>query len=110
MTGPNFFTTLATGKVYVFRRNSVLFHISGYNGNAATRWLQVFNQKADLAGGEVPVFQVPVGTLQQTGIGVDVFTKVGLTLSAGLIVAFSTTRGSYVAATDADHDIYVSAT
>lgn len=80
-----------------------LYSLMGYNGNAAIRYLQVHNTAAAVSGGAVPVWIIPV---LPGGIGsfdlTDFFFS-GLYLSNGLTLAWSTTAGTYTAATAADH-------
>lgn len=75
--------------------------IHAMNRNAAGRYLQVFNS----TGGTGTVYYqwlIPSGSWIE--LGNDFFMDEGWSFPTGLTVGISTTDGSYVAATDADHD------
>ena|ERR1700676_2750394 len=79
------------------------FHCA--NRNAAQRYFQVFN--GPTATG-TPDYQWSVPAGGQVVLGTDMFTAAGWNYTAELTVGISTTSGTYVAATAADHDFAVS--
>lgn len=87
----------------------VLQSIMATNANTSKRYLQIFDQLADLAGSEVPThcFEIPPGSasasaqlfLDKSFLG----GGTGLALLTGLVWGISTTQATYTAATAADH-------
>lgn len=77
------------------------------SANGALRYFQLFDRAAALAGGEVPVIEIPVptGYIGPLAFGPAAFTAEGAQFFNGIVWGFSTTAGSYVAATAADHDL-----
>jgi hypothetical protein len=101
---PTPFTNFGTSTNFNVRSIACnLYSLMGYNGNAAIRYLQVHNATAPISPGAVPIWIIPV---LPGGIGsfdlTDFFMS-GLYLSNGLTIAWSTTAGTYTAATAADH-------
>ncbi len=78
---------------------------SACNRNASVRYLQLFDLATIPGNQAVPFFQVAIagGTLQ-TLIGTDYFGASGVKLVNGISYGFSTTTGTYTAATATDHD------
>lgn len=85
-----------------------VFSLYGFNANAAVRYLQLFDKASAPASGDVPIGE---WALAASGgdriVGMEAFTVEGITLAKGVAWGISTTRGSYTAATAADHDVSV---
>jgi len=81
--------------------------VYAYNGNAAVRYLMIFDRATALAGGEAVGPNDIQVELPANG-GVDIvdsfFTPNGLDFTSGIVFGVSTARGTYTAATAADHD------
>lgn len=76
------------------------------NTNAAVRYLQIFNKATAPVSSDVPVFSFYLpATSGVVEIGSEFFSENGFYLSTGLAIGISTVRGSYTAATAADHDL-----
>jgi hypothetical protein len=81
-----------------------VFAIVASNRNAAIRYLQIF----DSTGATTTIkrqYLIPAGS--EIGVGENILDNAGLHLSTGITYGFSTTAGSYVAATASEHDISV---
>lgn len=74
------------------------------NRNAAARYIQIFNSAAGPTGGATPLDQTLVPAGATVVLGTDFFTDAGVALGTGIAWGFSTTSGTYTAATAADHD------
>lgn len=89
-----------------------LFGFVAVNRNAAVRYLQFFDSPSAPNTNAVPVFQFPVPAITGTtdvgklALGTEFFNP-GWSFSNGTTWGFSTTSGSYVAATAADHDFLI---
>lgn len=66
----------------------VLYGLSGYNANAGTRYIQLFNSITVPADAAVPVFTVPVATGQPYSID---FGAYGMGFTTGIAVCSSST-------------------
>lgn len=78
------------------------------NRNASLRYLQVSDSASPPTNGAVPAFQIPVGAQQAFVIGSDFFgPPPGMRFVNGLSWGYSTTSGTFTAATAADHDLLV---
>lgn len=81
-----------------------LMALSGENRNAALRYMQIHNLAAAIGGGAVPLMSFPVlGGGGFNLIGTDFWTIPGLWLSTGIRIGWSTTMGTYTAATASEH-------
>ena len=79
-----------------------LFGLHATNKNAAVRYLQIF----DSTGATTTIvaeFLIQIGG--SVTIGPDMLTLSGIRLGTGLTYGFSTTEGSFVAGTPADHGL-----
>ncbi|HYM97648.1 MAG TPA: hypothetical protein VET26_10115 [Candidatus Sulfotelmatobacter sp.] len=87
-----------------------LFGLFATNRNAAVRYLMVFDQPGAPNTGSAPVFEFPVSAITSTtavgtlALGSNFFAP-GWTFSNGITWGFSSTSGTYTAATAADHDL-----
>jgi len=81
------------------------------NRNAAVRYLQLHNTATTPSGGAVPFLSIPVAPTGATGfkeIGNNVLGLMGVCPGAsGIAYAWSTTSGTYTAATASEHDTIV---
>jgi len=66
----------------------VLYGLSGYNANAATRYIQLFDSTTVPVDGAVPVFTIPVATGQPYSIDFGVY---GMGFKTGIAVCSSST-------------------
>ncbi len=81
-----------------------LFALRAVNRNAQLRYLQLFNQASGgPSGSPVDSILIPPGG-GEVILGDDFFTASGVHFGTGLTFGFSTTSGSYTAATATDHD------
>lgn len=81
-----------------------LCYVQALNSNAAVRFLQIHNLAAVLSGAEVPVISVPMPLSNGTPMAVIDFKAIGgIRLGTGIVVAFSTTRDTYTAATASEN-------
>jgi hypothetical protein len=113
--GPDLFNTgskawFATVSAYVGPSTATspkrVFAAYASNANASVRYFQIFDSAAAPVAGQVPVVQFilpPSGG--DRGFGEDMFTVSGIGFQFGVAWGVSTTRGSYTAATAADHDV-----
>jgi hypothetical protein len=85
----------------------VVTAIIGDNANAAVRYLQIHNTATTPSAGAVPLISFRVATMTSILIGEDVLSENGLYCSTGIAYAWSTTAGTYTAATAADHNTQV---
>jgi len=78
------------------------------NLNAAVRYVQLFDSSSAPIGGATPRFEwgVPAGG-GEIIVGDDFFQVDGLGFNAGIAWGVSTTKGTFTAATAADHDVIV---
>jgi hypothetical protein len=89
-----------------------LCSLSAANLNAALRYIQVFNKTVAPVLNDVPVFEWPLAPAAGTTpsvvvLGADLFTAGGMAFSTGISWGVSTTKGTYTAATAADHDVLI---
>ena len=78
--------------------------VQALNSNAAVRFLQIHNLAAVLSGAEVPVISVPMPLTNGTPMALIDFRAIGgARFGTGIVVAFSTTRDTYTAATAGDN-------
>ncbi len=89
---------------------SSLLSFTATNINAAIRYVQFFNSSTIPTSGQVPVFSftLPAGTATVPSIftlSQDWLSLYGFSFPNGLTIAFSTSAGSYTAATASDHTI-----
>lgn len=89
-----------------------VFSIAASNANAALRFFQIFNRSTALAGGETPIYSIPLPAGSATAPSVLVFdntffTEAGHNFATGITWGFSTTVATYTAATAADHTAHV---
>jgi hypothetical protein len=79
------------------------------NGNGAVRYIQFHNLTTAPGGGTTPIYSFPVAPGGTLSLGADFWTQNGAKLSTGLGIAvtWSTTQGTYTAATAADHTLHV---
>ncbi len=78
---------------------AVVYRVLGYNANASTRYLQVFDANALPANGATPLAVLPLTT--KTNGTID-FGQIGLVTKTGLVVALSTTDQSLTVTGTAD--------
>jgi hypothetical protein len=83
-----------------------LFAIWGDNNNAAVRYLQAHDTAGTPSGGAVPKIQIPVPAGSVVSIGESVLGAQGVHFSNGIAFAWSTTDGTYTAATATDHNTF----
>ena len=86
--------------------------VSGFNINAAVRYLQLFEDLDGPAAAQVPKFSfiIPAGSATAPAtliLGNDFFTAVGVYFATGISWGFSTTHATYTAATATDHGIAI---
>jgi len=79
-----------------------LMSISASNSNAATRYLQIFDQNIVPILNDIPVLEWQIVTSAQILVGYDFLN--GKPMS-GIAWGVSTTSGSYTAATAAQHNV-----
>lgn len=103
MSAYNTTTKLASGTSILKNMPGSVFAITVFNANAAARYLQLHNLAAALSGSEVPAFTCLVPAGAQIIIGTDFFGETGMTFAIGIVIALSTTRETYTAATASDH-------
>ncbi len=72
------------------------------NINAAIRYLQLHNTITTPAPGAVPFFVIPVPATSTVTLGDNWFSTNGMYFGTGIAFAFSTTSGTYTAATASD--------
>lgn len=77
------------------------------NRNAAKRYLQLFDQREALVGGEAPTLSIPIGPTSAVLVGSDILGVDGTLFSKGVVFGWSTTPATYTAATAADHDTQI---
>ena len=81
------------------------------NENAGVRFLQLFDRATALSGGEVPKLSFPIaaGTAAAPGALIldSGFWDGRVFNNLGIVYGFSTTEGTYTAATDGEHSINV---
>ena len=83
-----------------------LFAIWGDNDSASLRYLQVHDTAGTPAAAAVPKFEIPVAAGDFNSIGEDMLGRAGVYFGNGIAYAWSTTSGSYTAATAADHNTF----
>lgn len=83
------------------------FSAIGVNRNAGTRYLQLHNTATTPSTAAVPLISFPVPTNSILFIGNDLLTNNGIFFSTGIAYAWSTTAGTYTAATASEHDTTV---
>ena len=84
-----------------------VFAAVAFSANASARYLMLFNGPLAPVAGQLPFVQVLIGAAanSQQALGPEVFGTDGLRFPLGIAWGVSTTRGSYTAATAADHDL-----
>jgi hypothetical protein len=85
----------------------VVTALIGVNNNAAVRYLQIHNTATTPSAGAVPLIVFRVPATSSILIGEDILSENGLYCSTGIAYAWSTTEGTYTAATAADHSTQV---
>lgn len=80
-----------------------VFACGGYNKNAAVRYFQIFNKASAPANPDVPVYSRAVKAGESFEIGEDIFGQSGQPFSTGIAWGWSTTSGTFTAATTTDH-------
>lgn len=77
------------------------------NINAAIRYIQLHNTATTPAGGAVPILSFAVPASSSLQIGKDILGELGDVFTVGIAFAFSTTAGTYTAATAADQNTLI---
>lgn len=83
-----------------------LFALYGLNNNSAIRYEQIFDSSTAPAPGAVPRLQFALpASGGEIVIGNDFWQVDGIGFSNGIAWGISTTKGTFTAATPADHDV-----
>jgi hypothetical protein len=77
------------------------------NANASTRYIQIHNTTSAPTGGAVPYLSFAVPANSQVVIGSQSLGGNGVYLSTGITMAFSTTAGTYTAASASDQNTQI---
>lgn len=83
-----------------------VFGLHCINANVAVRYLQLYNQAGGAPTG-TPVAEIAIKPGDSNTVGAELFTVNGMAFSLGIVFGFSTTKGSYVAGTAADHSLTI---
>ena len=83
-----------------------VFGVHCINANAAVRYLQLYNQAGGAPSG-APLVEIAIKAGDSNTVGAELFTSNGAGFSLGIVFGFSTTKGSYVAGTAADHSLTI---
>lgn len=84
-----------------------VFSFKCHNNNSAARYIQFHNTATTPNGNDVPQLSFLVPGNSEIVIGTEFFGTGGEDFSIGLAFAFSTTEGTYTAATASDQFTYV---
>lgn len=99
-----YYQALATVSGVIRAVPASLRSIKAINRNAAIRYLQIFDSISAPDSTNVPIDQFLVQATSMLTIGTDFFTLSGLTFDIGISWGFSTSAGTYTAATAGEHD------